>query len=110
MKEQRWPGDYERVSQEFARSRAQEEMGMRGINADFLHDYLTLREPERLDLYQMRELEPSASTQLDVIGMQPHAREYLEYTLNCERSERKFEQIGHQTIDYSEGIQFSGTP
>lgn len=64
----------------------------------------------RLDSYEMDELEPSAATKLDVVGMQPHAREYLEYQMNCKRSERKFEFIDHQTIDYSDGIQFSGRP
>lgn len=63
-----------------------------------------------LSNYEKGELEPSWSTQLDVVGMQPHAREYLEYQLNCKRSERKFEMVDHQTIDYSDGIQFSGRP
>lgn len=62
------------------------------------------------DRYQREELEPSASTQLDVVGMQPHAREYLEYEMNCLRSERKYEMIAGQMIDYTDGIQFSGRP
>lgn len=62
------------------------------------------------DLYQREEFEPSACQQLDTVGMQPHAREYLERQMNCMRSERKFECIAGQTIDYPEGIQFSGRP
>jgi len=62
------------------------------------------------DLYQREELEPSASTQLDTVGMQPHAREYLEREMNCLRSERKFEMIAGQMIDYPRGIQFTDSP
>ncbi len=62
------------------------------------------------DLYQRQELEESACSQLDVAGMQPHAREYLEHEMNCARSERKFEMIADQLIDYPSGIQFSGKP
>jgi hypothetical protein len=51
------------------------------------------------DLYQREELEPSWATQLDTVGMQPHAREYLEQ-----------EMISGQMIDYSDGIQFTGKP
>lgn len=64
----------------------------------------------RFDSYQHEEFEPSQCTKLDVVGMQPHAREYLEYEMNCMRSERKFERIADQVIDYPEGIQFSGQP
>ncbi len=63
-----------------------------------------------LDRYQDYELEASASNQLDVNGMQPHAREYLEHEVNCARSERKFEMIEGEIIDYSPGIQFTGRP
>ena len=62
------------------------------------------------DMFQREELEPSWSTQLDTVGMQPHAREYLEREMNCKRSERKFEMIADQVIDYTDGIQFSGRP
>lgn len=62
------------------------------------------------DMYQREELEPSWSTQLDTVGMQPHAREYLEREMNCLRSERKFECIAGQMIDYPQGIQFSERP
>lgn len=62
------------------------------------------------DLYQREELEPSWATQLDTVGMQPHAREYLEQEMLCLRSERKFEMISGQMIDYSDGIQFTGKP
>lgn len=62
------------------------------------------------DSYQREEFEPSASNQLDVVGMQPHSREYLEYEVNSLRSERKFEMIAGEMLDYSPGIQFSGRP
>lgn len=62
------------------------------------------------DSYQREEFEPSWCTQLDKVGMQPHSREYLECEVNYMRSERKFEMIGGQPIDYPEGIQFSGRP
>jgi hypothetical protein len=62
------------------------------------------------DAYQREELEPSWATQLDTDGMQPHAREYLEREMSCLRSERKYEMIAGQMIDYPEGIQFSGKP
>lgn len=63
-----------------------------------------------LDQYQLRELEPSITTQLDVVGMQPHSREYLEYQLNRCRSVRKFEMCEGQMLDHPEGIQFTGRP
>lgn len=62
------------------------------------------------DMYQREELDPSMSQQLDKVGMQPHAREYLEREMNCLRSERKFEMIAGQMVDYPEGIQFSDSP
>ncbi len=62
------------------------------------------------DAYQLDEFEPSACQQLDTVGMQPHAREYLEREMTCMRSYRKFECIDSQTIDYPEGIQFTGKP
>jgi hypothetical protein len=65
---------------------------------------------ERFDSFEKQELEPSWASQLDVVGMQPHAREYLEHEMNCERSERQFEIISGQMIDYPRGIQFSGSP
>jgi hypothetical protein len=52
------------------------------------------------DKYQLEEFEPSACSQLDVVGMQPHSREYLEYESNCIRSTRKFEMFDGQMIDY----------
>ena len=63
-----------------------------------------------MDLYQREELELSASQQLDVNGMQPHAREYLEYELNSCRSERCLSKIEGEWIDHVPGIQFSGRP
>ena len=65
---------------------------------------------EPLDAYMMDELEMSWASQLDVVGMQPHAREYLEHEMNCMRSVRKFEMFDGQMIDYTDGIQFSGKP
>lgn len=63
-----------------------------------------------LDEYQKEELEPSWSNQLDRVGMQPHAREYIESEVTNMRSERKFECISGQWIDHPPGIQFSGEP
>lgn len=65
---------------------------------------------DKLDEYQKQELQLSWSNQLDVVGMQPHSREYLEYEMNCIRSTRKFEHLQGQTIDHPYGIQFSGSP
>ena len=62
------------------------------------------------DSFQRDELQPSWSTQLDTVGMQPHAREYLEREMSCMRSERKYEMIAGQMIDYPDGVQFSGKP
>lgn len=62
------------------------------------------------DMIQREAIQPSASMQLDTVGMQPHAREYIEREMNCMRSERKYEMIAGQVIDYPEGIQFSGRP
>ena len=110
MREQRWPGDYETIPQEFAHSIREERMGMKDWNASFGNDYLAMSEAPRLDPYQVAELEPSASMQLDTVGMQPHAREYLERSSTAERSCRKFEMISGQMIDYCKGIQFTDTP
>lgn len=63
-----------------------------------------------LDEQARGELQSSWTTQLDTVGMQPHAREYLEKMVNCMRSEKQFETIDGQTIDYVDGIQFSGKP
>lgn len=63
-----------------------------------------------MDKYQEDELEMSWSNQLDVVGMQPHSREYLEYEMNCKRSARKFEMVEGAPMDYTDGIQFSGRP
>lgn len=62
------------------------------------------------DQNQLHEFEPSACSQLDVVGMQPHSREYLEHEANCLRSVRKFEMFDGQMINYPDGIQFSGKP
>lgn len=110
MKEQRWPGDYQTKEEQFDSSLRQERMGMAEINKDFGNDYLALGDMPHLDRYETYELEPSITTQLDVVGRQPHAREYLEYQLNNSRSHRKFEMFEGQSVDYCEGIQFSGTP
>ena len=62
------------------------------------------------NMYQRDELEPSVCQQLDTAGMQPHSREYLEREMSCMRSERRYEMIAGQMIDYPDGIQFSGKP
>ena len=109
MKEQRWRGDDQTISQEFKSSRAEEQMGLNAVNRSYGNDYLA--GPERgLDRYQTDELEPSWSTQLDTVGMQPHAREYLEREMNCMRSGRKYEMIAGEMLDYSAGIHFDGKP
>lgn len=64
----------------------------------------------RLDIYQREELEPSWASRLDNVGSQPHAREYLEREMNCMRSERQYELIGGQVIDYPDGIHFGDQP
>jgi hypothetical protein len=109
MKEQRWHDDYETVPQEFSHSRMEEQMGMMGQNRDHLHDYLAAPEPYSTP-YQIEELEPSWTTQLDTVGMQPHSREYLERNVTNMRSSRRYEMIAGQMIDYCPGIQFSGRP
>lgn len=63
-----------------------------------------------IDRYQREELEPSWATQLDTVGMQPHAREYLEREMSCMSSERNYQMIAGQVLDYPSGIQFSGKP
>ena len=110
MKNQRWPGDYESVHQEFNYSRMEEQMGMNEANRSHRNDYLAMGETRHLDNYQVSELEPSFTTQLDTVGMQPHAREYLERDATSMRSARKFTMIDGQMIDYCDGIQFSGRP
>lgn len=110
MKEQRWPGDYQTLGQERASARKQEQMGMSDANKTLGNDYLAYEPTRRLDAYQMGELESSWATQLDTCGMQPHAREFLERDMTGMVSARKFNDMAGQTIDYCEGIQFSGTP
>jgi len=110
MKNQRWKGDDQTISQEFRSSRAEEQMGMNDVNRSMGNDYMADARPVRLDAYQMGEMDPSWATQLDSTGMQPHAREYLERDMTSLRSARKFTNIDDQVIDYCEGIQFSGYP
>jgi hypothetical protein len=110
MKEQRWPGDYETIPEEFAKSRMQEQMGLNGQNMSHGNDYLAMGTSVPFDMYQREELEQSWSNQLDTVGMQPHSREYLERNMSCFRSDRKFEHIAGQMIDYPAGIQFSDMP
>jgi hypothetical protein len=74
------------------------------------HDFLTSEANPLLDRYQKGELNASWASQLDVVGMQPHAREYLEHQATCQRSYRCFETIDGQEIDYAPGIQFTGSP
>ncbi len=64
----------------------------------------------RFDMYEREEFNPSWATQLDVCGMQPHSREFLEYETLANRSIRKFETVDGQTIDYMDGIHFGDTP
>jgi hypothetical protein len=62
------------------------------------------------DMYQMDEFNASAASELDHVGSQPHAREYLERQLFGMRSDRKFHMIDDQVIDHPAGIHFGGTP
>ena len=74
------------------------------------NDFLTDGDGMRLDAYQLSELEPSWATQLDTVGMQPHAREYLERDLTGLRGQRKLQMVDGQVIDHPCGIQFTGMP
>jgi hypothetical protein len=109
MKDQRWKGDGQTIPQEFESALREEQHGMRDSNYSHGNDYIA-DERTRLDNFQRMELEPSWASQLDIVGMQPHAREYLERDLNCVRSEKKFEHFTGQTIDYPAGIHFDGCP
>lgn len=70
-------------------------------------------------------MEMSACQQLDVAGMQPHAREYLEYCVMRDTSDWKamhvpgvvssenaFERPSYDDQDYiiADGLQYSGKP
>ncbi len=110
MKEQRWPGDYRTVPEDFAYARREEQIGIDEDRANRDHDYLALGVTRTLDPYQTSELEPSWCTQLDTVGMQPHAREYLERDLTAIRSGRKYNKIAGQIIDHPEGIHFGDMP
>lgn len=110
MKDQRWPGDYQTKKEEFSSSRVEERMGMHDANMSLGNDYLAMNDVMRMDRYQVSELEPSWATQLDTVGMQPHAREYLERDMTGLRSARKFTMVDGQVIDHCDGIQFSGKP
>ena len=110
MRDQRWPGDYQTIGEQMRTSRAQEQMGMAGANESHENDYLAMGMTQKLDYDQKCQLDPSWCTQLDTVGMQPHAREYLERDVNAMRGARKFEMISGQMIDYPEGIHFGDTP
>jgi hypothetical protein len=109
MREQRRFGTIQAISQEFSYSRREEEIGMRDSNASHGNDFLATT-GRIMDHYELNELEPSWCTQLDTIGMQPHAREYLDRSSTCLRSERQLQMIQGQMIDYSSGIHFDGMP
>lgn len=109
MKNQRWKGDDETISQEFRASLGEERQGMRDWNSSFSNDFLA-GEQRRLDDYETSELHMSACSQLDVVGMQPHAREYLEHMMNYIQSERKYEFFEGGYIDCPPGIQFTDMP
>jgi len=110
MKNQRWAGDDETISQEFSYSKREEQQGMNDANASHGGDYLAMGITRRLSPYETSELEPSWTMQLDTIGMQPHSREYLERDITGMRSNRKYSYIAGQMIDHCDGIQFSGMP
>jgi hypothetical protein len=110
MKNQRWPGDYQTVPQEFRSSKAEEQAGMNDANASHGNDYIAKQEIPMFDAYEMAGLDPSWSNQLDTVGRQPHSREYLEQQDNLFRGRKALSTIDGQVIDYCEGIQFSGRP
>lgn len=110
MKNQRWPGDYESVREEFRNSKREEQIGLDGVNHSMGNDYMAYGPTPRFDYDQKCEIEASASMQLDTVGMQPHAREYIERSSTGMRSDRKLLIIDGQTIDHPDGIQFSGRP
>jgi hypothetical protein len=110
MKEQRWPGDNEDTYQEFKKSWEEEARGMKADNMSHGNDYLAMGTSRQLDAYDRGELEPSWCQQLDTVGMQPHAREYLERDIHAMRSGRKFTMVAGEVIDHCDGIQFSGSP
>jgi hypothetical protein len=110
MKEQRWRGDYQTISQEFGSSKREEQMGMDSANYSHGNDFMAMGTPRQLDAYDVGELEPSITTQLDTVGMQPHSREYLERDLLSMRSGRKFSMVSGDMMEHCDGIQFSGTP
>jgi len=110
MKNQKWPGDYQTVPQEFRSARREEQEGMKDGNASHDNDFISAGSVQRLDAYETYGLTPSWSNQLDTIGRQPHSREYLEQQDNFFRGRKGLCTIDGQEIDYCEGIQFSGTP
>jgi hypothetical protein len=83
---------------------------MRDANRSHANDFIAHEPTRRLDKYETGELEPSWTMQLDTVGMQPHAREYLERDETSMWSARRYTQIAGQEIDYCKGIQFSGMP
>lgn len=109
MKDQRWPGDDETIGSEFGAALREERTGMSEWNRSFSNDFIAPGR-RRFDEAQLAEMEPSACQQLDTVGMQPHAREYLERKSNCVRSDWKFDHMTGQMVDYPQGIQFSGMP
>lgn len=102
MKDQTW-------HQEFQTALKEEQMAMREANEALKNDYIAT-ERLRIDSHMKMDMEPSWSNQLDVVGMQPHSREYLERDMNLVRSECKFEEYYGTPIDYPAGIQFTGMP
>jgi hypothetical protein len=109
MKNQRWPGDDQTIGEEFASSLKEERNGMAAWNKSFGNDFIA-DDARRLDAYQRQELEQSACSMLDVVGMQPHAREFIEHQMNYCRSNYKFEMCEGERVDHPPGIQYSGMP
>jgi len=62
------------------------------------------------DHFEREELQASASAKLDIVGMQPHSREYLEHEAYCYGGRAVVHTADGQSIDHTPGIHFSGSP
>jgi len=56
------------------------------------------------------DISMSACQELDVVGMQPHSREFLEYAVNMDRSIEKAKRIMRVQVETTDGIQYDERP
>jgi hypothetical protein len=64
-----------------------------------------------MTMHRHEELQPSWTSELDAIAMQPHSREYLEYRVNRQRSEQRQAKIEpYPGLPMDDGIHFGDTP